>query len=163
MNLRHKIKNEALKHLGVTEEPAGSNKVLFNNWYYSQHPDFVKILNGAWCGTFVAYCLHHGGLITEPFLHYKMYYVPAAQNIMIKNNMETQNPKEMDIVVFDWNKDGREDHVGFFLEWIEKGKSFYTIEGNTSSGDGGSPSNGGGVYKRKRYVKHVENFYNIID
>jgi hypothetical protein len=48
---------------------------------------------------------------------------------------------------------GRGVHVGF----IEKrqGSGYVTIEGNTSSGAGGSQSNGGGSYRRYRPYSQV--------
>lgn len=55
-----------------------------------------------------------------------------------------------DIVIFDWDpsKGNGVDHVGFVE--LNKGSYIQTIEGNTSSGNSGSQSNGGGVYRRTR-------------
>jgi len=47
---------------------------------------------------------------------------------------------------FDWNADGRYDHTGLFVRWINE-KEFETIEGNTAVGN---DSNGGNVMKRVR-------------
>jgi hypothetical protein len=40
------------------------------------------------------------------------------------------------------------DHVGLFMS--RDGDTVFTIEGNTSSGNSGSQSNGGGVFRRER-------------
>jgi len=56
-----------------------------------------------------------------------------------------------DIVFFDWNGDGRFDHTGIFVKDID-GKSFETIEGNTSLTN---QSNGGQVMRRKRKYVNV--------
>ena len=53
-------------------------------------------------------------------------------------------------MLFDWGGDGLADHIGI-VEENHPGEGFMTtIEGNTSSGAGGSQSNGGGVYRRQR-------------
>src|SRR6185295_2690395 len=39
---------EAVKHIGVTEDPPGSNRTMFGEWFG---------VNGvAWCNIFVSYC-----------------------------------------------------------------------------------------------------------
>ena len=53
-----------------------------------------------------------------------------------------------DWVYFDFPGGESTDHVGMFLS--RDGDTVYTIEGNTSSGDSGSQSNGGGVFRRTR-------------
>lgn len=59
-----------------------------------------------------------------------------------------RDAKPGDVVLFDWGGDGVSDHVGI----VESNNGSYltTIEGNTSSGNGGSQGNGGGVYRRTR-------------
>ena len=66
--------------------------------------------------------------------------------------MTTLEPVEGDIVFFDWNGDGRYDHTGIFVMWLEKGKTFHSVEGNTAIGN---DSNGGGVMLRKRTNHNV--------
>ena len=44
---------EAVKHIGLTEDPPGSNVVLFSTWY-----GFV----GPWCAMFVTYCGSKAGM-----------------------------------------------------------------------------------------------------
>ena len=53
-----------------------------------------------------------------------------------------------DLVIFDWGGDGEADHVGIVES--NDGSRLTTIEGNTSSGAGGSQSNGGVVARRSR-------------
>jgi hypothetical protein len=52
-----------------------------------------------------------------------------------------------DWVFFDFDGGGV-DHVGLFMS--RNGRTVFTIEGNTSSGNSGSQSNGGGVFRRER-------------
>lgn len=54
-----------------------------------------------------------------------------------------------DVILFDWDEDGVADHVGFAVRRV--GNYVHTIEGNTSPGNAGSQSNGGGVYRRVRH------------
>jgi hypothetical protein len=77
-----------------------------------------------------------------------------------QNGWITTTPKEGDIVLFDWNHDGKHDHTGIFVRWVTK-TTFECIEGNTSPNNNGSQSNGGGVYKRTRGVGFAT-FVNIL-
>lgn len=54
-----------------------------------------------------------------------------------------------DLVLFDWDNDGRTDHVGI-VEANLGGGWLQTIEGNTSPSNAGSQSAGNGVYRRQR-------------
>lgn len=58
-----------------------------------------------------------------------------------------------DIVFFDWDKSGDCDHVGI-VESVGSSR-ITTIEGNTSSGNSGSQSNGDGVYRRYRTYSQI--------
>lgn len=62
-----------------------------------------------------------------------------------------------DLVLFDWQHDGTSDHIGRITA-APAGGSVATVEGNTSSGPGGSQSNGGGVYRRIRPLTDVRAF-----
>ena len=56
-----------------------------------------------------------------------------------------ESPRSGDLVIFDWGKDGKPDHVGFIES--TSGSTLYTIEGNTAIGN---DSDGGEVMKRQR-------------
>jgi hypothetical protein len=61
------------------------------------------------------------------------------------------------LVFFDWNKDGKFDHIGIFVRWIDQGRDvFETIEGNTSAGN---DSDGGQVQRRERSQRAT---YNVV-
>ena len=49
--------------------------------------------------------------------------------------------------LFDFGR-GLPQHIGVLRESVTPGAAFQTIEGNTSSGPGGSQDNGGGLYAR---------------
>jgi len=142
-----KIVAVAHKEIGYKEI---NNKTKYGKWFG---------LDGvAWCGMFVSWCywmadqqLPKIGWL-KGFASCQMMYDYA-----VKNNLLTKDPSPGDIVLFDWNKDGRHDHTGIFVNWIVKGKSFQTIEGNTSLIN---QSNGGSVMMRTRNVS-VSKFIRI--
>lgn len=165
MRSREAIIEFALTELGITEHPPGSNKVKYNDWYYPDgHAYFRDSKLYAWCATFCSYIYFYAG---SPMPHIDtelgFHYVPTLYNKAKKNKWSTVNPLPGDLVIFDWNKDKKVDHVAIFMGWKEIDNTFYTIEGNTSGSEKGSQSNGGGVYKRLRNIKDVSMFVNLID
>jgi peptidoglycan hydrolase-like protein with peptidoglycan-binding domain len=147
---------EAKKHLKVAEVPANSNKTPFGKWYG---------LNGvAWCAIFVSYVLFHAG--APEILKGAQTAKGAAQVSKIKAHLKKKGAKQIkpadalagDVVIFDFPGGYETDHVGF-IRAASKGKNIYTIEGNTSSGAGGSQANGGGVYARTRSFGVVESIW----
>jgi len=111
----------------------------------------------AWCAIFVSYIISKlslkwgATLETEKgFVWVPSLYVRAKQQGWI-----TLDPEPGDITLFDWDGNGQADHVGFFAGWIEKGKSFLCIEGNTSFTN---QSNGGEVMVRLRNFNSVQAF-----
>ena len=190
MSARNSIVNFALTQLGIVEEPPRSNQCKFNNWYYPEgHAYFKNSKPYAWCGTCVAYLYHFGGKILPLALHKCIGWVPAARDWLAENAVEGEN-NPADIVIFDWNRDGFEEHIGIL--YAKKGDYYYCIEGNTAPNileareiaklfpeleefieqgikrlnpDGleKSESNGGSVWIKKRHKKLVEGVYNVID
>jgi hypothetical protein len=70
----------------------------------------------------------------------------------------TMSPKEGDIVLYDFDGNGRYDHTGIFVRWIEPHRLFEAIEGNTSVNN---QRNGGSVMLRKRKNKNFVKFVNV--
>lgn len=83
-----------------------------------------------------------------------------------KNGWIVRRPLRGDLACFDFNTGDRYgpfgDHVGFvervlalrwsngtFTGWVQ------TCEANTSSGAGGSQADGGGVYRRRRWLRGI--------
>ena len=140
-----KIVEIAKSEIGTTEVPKDSNKTKYGKWFG---------LDGvAWCGMFVSWCYAMRGK-PLPNIGFKKGFAGCQTAVAYfkKNNRIVTKPNPGDIVFFDWNLDGRYDHTGIFVEWIEEGKSFYSVEGNTSLTN---QSNGGQVMLRKRNVKGV--------
>jgi len=144
--------------IGITEFPSGSNRVKYNDWYYDRKHTYHRNSKPfAWCGTFVAYSLHFSGIYIDTDLFNALMYVPKAQNLMTARKLKTDTPRPGDIVIFDWNRDGFEEHIGFYVGM--DGDKVITIEGNTSPDNKGSQSNGGQVCRKRRSLKHIEGFY----
>ena len=131
----------ASKEIGYEETPKNSNKTKYGKWFG---------LDGvAWCGMFVSWCYDQANQ-RLPNIGFSKGFAGCQTAVAYfkRNNKITKTPSEGDIVFFDWNKDGRYDHTGLFVKWIDEKKGlFETIEGNTAIGN---DSNGGEVMARRR-------------
>lgn len=149
---------EAKKHLNTVEKPANSNKTEFGKWYG---------LNGvAWCSIFVSYVLAHAG--APEILKGAQTAKGSAVVSKSKAHLKKKGAKQIkpadalpgDIVIFDFPGGYETDHIGFIRAKSNAAKKqIFTIEGNTSSGAGGSQANGGGVYARTRSFGVVESIW----
>lgn len=139
----------AEKEIGQGEKPLNSNRTKYGKWF-----NFDGV---AWCGMFVSWCYAMAGFPLPKIGFTKGFAgCQTAVAYFKKNNQITTDPKEGDIVFFDWNSDGRYDHTGIFVKWIDD-NTFETIEGNTSPKN---DSNGGNVMRRTRNKK-VAIFVNV--
>lgn len=134
----------AEKEIGQGEKPLNSNKTKYGKWF-----GFDGV---AWCAMFVSWCYAQAGF-PLPKIGFSKGYAGCQTAVAYfkKNKMIVESPKCGDIVFFDWNGDGRYDHTGIFVKWLDD-KTFETIEGNTAVGN---DSNGGMVMRRKRNKKNV--------
>lgn len=94
------------------------------------------------CAMFVSWVLHQCGV------DFTYAYCPFILRDYRSQRVSVEDACPGDLVLYDWGADGMPDHVGI----VEKnlGDCIQSIEGNTSSGQAGSQSNGGGVYRRVR-------------
>lgn len=136
-----KIIEIAQSEIGTKEQPANSNKTKYGEWFG---------FNGvAWCAIFVSWVYHHAGFPLGNIGWLKGFAGCLTGVAHFKKQGEIIQAHEAqagDIVFFDWNNDGRHDHVGIFVRKIND-TYFETIEGNTSLTN---QSNGGEVMLRKR-------------
>lgn len=132
----------AFAEVGQSESPKNSNKTKYGKWFG---------LDGvAWCGMFCSWVYAHAGAKLPKIGFTKGFAGCQTAVAHFKKTGEiTTKPQIGDLVFFDWNTDGRYDHVGIFNGWKVKDKEFYTIEGNTSLTN---QSNGGQVMSRTRNV-----------
>ena len=145
----------ATRYIGVSEDPPGSNKVMFSAWYG---------MIGPWCAMFVTYCFVKSD--SKSFVKGSKYaYCPyiLADAKASRNGLRiipTTSARTGDIVLFDWNKDGTADHVGIVNVAPNKRKTFTSVEGNTS---GTNPSDGGMVALMERKVTDVIAFVRVTN
>ena len=134
----------AENEIGYKENPPNSNLTKYGKWF-----GFDGV---AWCAMFVSWVYYKAGFPLGNIGFLKGF---AGCQTAVKHFRETKEittePKEGDIVFFDWQGDGRFDHTGIFERKIDN-DFFMSIEGNTSQTN---QSNGGEVMRRKRRFKNV--------
>ena len=137
----------AAGEIGNTESPANSNLQKYGEWYG---------WNGvAWCMEFVQWCFAMAG--------YKLPHKTASCSELLSWYRKYQPervvsvPRPRDIIIYNFGHTGIVESVG--------ASTITAIEGNTSAGDAGSQSNGGGVFRRVRsktlvtaYIRPFENY-----
>jgi hypothetical protein len=149
---RRNLLINAISQLEVAESPMNSNMQKYGAWYG---------MNGVpWCAIFVSW-VYNISQCKLPSVNTPngFHYCPDMLNYAQKNNLLHDDPKPGDIVLYDWQKDGKPDHTGIFIQWGDKDhKIFFAIEGNTAIGN---DSNGGQVMVRQRNVETAF-FINIL-
>ena len=140
MATAEKLLETARAELGLKESPAGSNKVKYNTWYY----DWA--VSGAaypWCMVFAQWCCAQAGVSLPARTASCTALMAAAKKAGM---WVTSDYQPGNIVLFDWQRDGKPDHCGIVELALPSGK-YATIEGNTSVSN---DSNGGQVMRRTR-------------
>jgi hypothetical protein len=141
--------------VGLSEEPAGSNKIIFSNWYG---------MNGPWCAMFVTYCFVEAK--SKAFVKGSRYaYCPYMLNDAKynRNGLRLITAKEAqpgDIVLFDFKKNGVAAHVGILNSMAANHKKFTSLEGNTS---GTNAADGGMVALMTRNTSDVIGFVRVVN
>lgn len=131
--------------LGYTESPPSSNRNKFGAEIGRDGEPWCAMAVGSWfrqIGRPLPDVGNGGpGIFT---------FCPSAVNYARAHGEVVGDPQAGDIVLFDWaHPDGISDHVGIVEKVLADGR-LQTIEGNTSSDERGSQSNGGGVFRRVR-------------
>lgn len=137
----------AYTQIGVTEDPPGSNQVIYNEGW----------TDSAWCATFVSWCCTQAGYPLPAINGPQGFsYCPSGQEWGYRYDGSNVDPEPGDVLIFSWEPWHLEggiaicssgayagspagDHTGF---WAGGG---YTVEGNTSRS---SWDNGGAVMER---------------
>ena len=150
-----KVLEIARLELGVTEDPAGSNRVkywdIFGPGWQGQ----------PWCVAFIAWCFDKAGERMAFFGGGKT----ASCSTLLRWYREqglTVNATDIsvgDIVLLNFNGKSDPEHCGLVVEthwhqdasldWIE------TIEGNTTASAYGSQDNGGCVSQKRRFPSQI--------
>lgn len=132
------IITKAHAEIGIKEEPANSNNVKYNTWFYG------KAVSGSaypWCCAFIAWLFKDNQALCKR--------TASCVNLLSwfeANGQVVKTPQSGDIVFFKYARNNsRTNHVGLVVGI--KGKDISTIEGNTSIT---SNDNGGSVMNRVR-------------
>ena len=147
----------AREYIGTKESPAGSNRVMFSEWYG---------MIGPWCAMFVTYCFVRSG--SKAFVKGSRWaYCPYLLSAARRNEdgvtlVSRANVRPGDIVLFSWKQDGVANHVGIVAGNIDSAGNFHTVEGNTAATNAGDQSNGGMVAARVRNVAQVIGFVRAV-
>jgi hypothetical protein len=139
------------KHVGDTEQPAGSNRVEWASIWYG--------IVGPWCAMGVTRARVEAG--SKVFKRGQFYaYVPyiVADAVHAQHGLRrTFQPRPGDLCCFDWP--GASPGIFDHIETVDVppgaltgGTPFSTIGCNTSFDDGGSQSNGGACAARHRTI-----------
>lgn len=130
----------ARAQLGIAEDPAGSNRVKYNAWYYGRE---VSGSAYPWCMAFVQWCCHEAGAGLPLRTASCGSLMRAAKKAGCWVTRELQPG---DVAIYDFPGGAATDHCGI-IERVD-GNTVTAIEGNTS--EKGSQSNGGMVCRRTR-------------
>lgn len=133
------VLDRARTQLGVAENPAGSNRVLYSDWYG---------LQGPWCAMFVSWCTHEEGVPLPATTSKGFAYTPSGAQWFQRQGRWTSTPAKGHVVFFDFPGDDihRISHVGL-VEDVDADGTVVTIEGNTDERGGRT---GGKVMRRRR-------------
>lgn len=152
---QRRVVEGALRWVGTTEQPPGSNKgpTIISKCQI----EIIGYDGVAWCGCFAGW--HAENLAGVGAIGARVAYCPFidADSKAKTNGFVGQVPlgegRPGDFAVFDWEKDGVEDHVGIIVENLGSGW-YRVVEGNTSfdyTGGAAAQSNGGCVALKKRH------------
>lgn len=139
------VMQTAQNQIGITENPPGSNNVVFNTDFYGQE---VSGDAYSWCCVFVWWLFNKSGngaafYDGEKVARCGLVYNWAQNKGLFINSSEA---KYGDIVLF-----GDNEHIEVVVSNNGDG-TFTTIGGNTSGDGAGSQSNGGCVALKTRYT-----------
>lgn len=146
------IVNYAISQIGTKENPAGSNKVKYNTWYYGKE---VSGNAYPWCAVFTNYVFHKCNADKLFCGGNKSAYCPTIENYYKSINRYYSNKKGKvgDLCIMDFGK-GRASHIGI-VEKKNADGTYTVIEGNTSTS---SNDNGGCVMRRIRSTSVIRGF-----
>lgn len=127
-----------------TEGP--NNDTVFGKWY--------GINNAAWCAMFISKCFADVGASPLVAASTKKGFASCDAGLkwFAKNGLLVPigEARAGDIGFMQFDDDAQPDHVVLIANNNKRLKSISAYEGNTSSGNKGSQSNGDGVFLRKR-------------
>ena len=141
----------AMSELGEGEQPPGSNRTAYTDWYG---------VVGPWGVIFASWCYVNAG--SRAFAPGRRYcYAPHLLGDAQRSHRNlslTDDPLQGDLVVYDLDGDGVADHVGMFDAWRDSAaRELRAIEGVSSA----AGENGGEVMLRNRSIDQVLAFVHV--
>lgn len=121
--------DKAITEIGTKENPFGSNCVKYNTWYYGRK---VSGDDYPWCAVFVYWCYAKIGAKSRLKGIENKAYCPSYVEWARANGRIKSKPKKGYLVLFDWDKDGEADHIGFVEDYDNNNRILKTVEGNHS-------------------------------
>lgn len=140
MTTPNKVIAIAESQVGVKENPPGSNRVLYSDWYG---------ITGAWCAMWLSWVFYQAGLALSASTSKGFAYTPSGANWFKRQGAWFTSPQVGDVVFFQFpGGPNRIHHVGLVTA-VNSDGSIDTIEGNTDDAGGRT---GGRVMRRRRKV-----------
>lgn len=132
---RNFVLQEAKKYLGRKESNGSHKEIIdvYNNFKPLPRGYKVKYTD-AWCATFisaVAIKCGYTNIIPIECGCEEMVILANKKGIWQNNN---HKPMLGDIILYDWDKNGRSDHIGF-IDWVN-GTTLNVLEGNFNNSVG---------------------------
>ena len=140
----------ARRELGVTEQPAGSNRVKYNTAYYGRE---VSGAGYPWCCTFLWWLFRQAGAANLFYGGYRTAYCPTLMAYHAQQTVKGDY-RPGDVIFFNFSGKSSAAHVGICEKW--DGTNITTIDGNTGAGN---EANGGAVMRRTRNKKYIVGAY----
>ena len=154
---RYRALDRARRKIGVREHPPGSNRgPIIDEW----NRDAGVPVGSYWCCSFVHAMYRREG-VTLPGGASVGNLLTAAR----KNGWTVRRPRRGDLACFEFGEGAyaHDDHIGIVervlaVRWAGRFTGYVqTVEGNTSAQNDatGSQSNGGGVFRRRRWLRGI--------
>ncbi|MEW5743282.1 MAG: peptidoglycan-binding protein [Myxococcota bacterium] len=143
-DVRSRILDIARGEIGTLETGSNRGAVL-------KYPNAFGRGAEAYCADFTSWVSRQAGLtMNNP-------YCPSVVNELKRRGdwKGRSNPQPGDLVLFDWDRDGRADHIGL-VERVNANGTITTIEGNTENPQTGRQ----GVWRRERSMGTILGFGN---
>lgn len=119
--------DKAITEIDTKDNPLGSNNVKYNTWYYGRK---VSGDGYAWCAVFVYWCYAKIGAKDRLKGVENKAYCPSYVEWARKHGKIKKKPAKGYLVLFDWDRDGEADHIGFVEDYDNNSRVLKTVEGN---------------------------------
>ena len=142
---KEKVAKIAMQEAALKVKEVPVNKTKYGHWYG---------LDGQpWCAMFVSWVFNQAGLVSLINQSPKGYAGCESFEAWAKKNKMSVPVKDVqtgDILLFDFNKEGKSIHTGIAIGYNVHTHLIDTVEGNTAGNQSGSQANGDGVYIKHR-------------